>query len=576
MSLTGNLEDLPLLDILQIVSFSQKTGYLIIRRDEGEGAVVFRDGLVSAAFTWDTVPPDQRTLSMDPDRRETAIRSRIEAALARLARLREGQFNFNLTDVTPQTVAERDITAETLDPGLNAQELLIDLARGIDEDRRDSSAALEASFDHGVLSAEAAGEAEDTHPPGLGGLASELVTEAVGEAEEIADEAGEEVTLADLVEEAPAVAAVPAPAAATPEPEPAAATAAEPSRGSEPISTLLLVEDEDDIRDALVRRLTEGGYQVVEAATPDEAIKSAKKLGKGGVRFILIADLGMPTSGGASFQGGFEVIKRLWKMKQRPVVALMTESVSAAIRARAKQMGVRALLFKPGLSRLDADQFESDLTAFGDQLATRVLPRLQDLAAGIEAPKQSARGEPAPLASRSTPEELSVLQRRLQQLRRPSDATQISALVMRVAREFFERGILFLIKEEEVRGLGGFGPAGRGENLNLLVRQVSIPLAEPSIFRESAARGKPFRGALPEGRWNQHLMGKIGRFRSSEVALLPLVAYREPIALLFGDNPDTGRPLERLETLEIFITQAAIALENAFLQRKLAAIGEES
>jgi GAF domain-containing protein len=71
-------------------------------------------------------------------------------------------------------------------------------------------------------------------------------------------------------------------------------------------------------------------------------------------------------------------------------------------------------------------------------------------------------------------------------------------------------------------------------------------------------------------------MGKIGRFRSSEVALLPLVAYREPIALLFGDNPDTGRPLERLETLEIFITQAAIALENAFLQRKLAAIGEES
>src|SRR5436189_217201 len=39
MSLTGNLEDLPLLDILQIVSFSKKTGYLSIRTAAGEGAV---------------------------------------------------------------------------------------------------------------------------------------------------------------------------------------------------------------------------------------------------------------------------------------------------------------------------------------------------------------------------------------------------------------------------------------------------------------------------------------------------------------------------------------------------------
>jgi len=568
LSLTGNLEDLPLLDILQIVSFSQKTGYLIIKRDEGHGAIVFRDGLVSAAFTWETVPPDPRTLSMDPDRREAAIRSRIEAALARLARLREGQFNFNLTDVTPQHVAERDITAETLDPGLNAQELLIDLARGIDEDRRDSSAALEASFTDEALDEETLETAEavlgeDTDPPHPVGLAAEP-EEPLEAAEEESEEEIEDLGLAGLVD------AEPPPSVEATEPEPA-----EPAP-SEPITTLLLVEDEDDIRVALAERLSEAGYAVVEAGTPDEAVKLAKKLGKKKERFILIADLGMPTSGGASFHGGFEVIKRLWKMNQRPLVALMTESVSAAIKARAKQMGVRAMLFKPGLSRLDPEQFGTDLKAFGDQLATRVVPRLQDLAAGVEAPKKPGSAAPAPLQSRSTPEELSVLQRRLQELRRPSDATQISALVMRVAREFFERGILFLIKEEEVRGLGGFGSAGRGENLNLLVRQITIPLAEPSIFREAAGNGRAFRGELPEGRWNQHLMGKIGRFKSSEVALLPLVAYREPIALLFGDNPETGRPLERLETLEIFITQAAIALENAFLQRKLAVIGDQT
>jgi hypothetical protein len=64
-------------------------------------------------------------------------------------------------------------------------------------------------------------------------------------------------------------------------------------------------------------------------------------------------------------------------------------------------------------------------------------------------------------------------------------------------------------------------------------------------------------------------MGRIGRFQSSEIALLPLQAHRETIALLFGDNPETGRGVAGLDALEVFVHQAGIALENVFLQRKL-------
>jgi hypothetical protein len=60
LSLNGNLEDLPLLDILQIVSFSKKTGYLSIRTEGGEGAIVFQDGYVVAAFSAETPPFDPR------------------------------------------------------------------------------------------------------------------------------------------------------------------------------------------------------------------------------------------------------------------------------------------------------------------------------------------------------------------------------------------------------------------------------------------------------------------------------------------------------------------------------------
>ena len=60
MSLTGNLEDLPLLDIIQIVSFSKKTGYLSIKMDGGDGGIVFSGGLVVAAFTAKSPPADDR------------------------------------------------------------------------------------------------------------------------------------------------------------------------------------------------------------------------------------------------------------------------------------------------------------------------------------------------------------------------------------------------------------------------------------------------------------------------------------------------------------------------------------
>ena len=49
MSLVGNLEDLPLADILQIVSLSKRTGILTIETQEGKNVIVFKDGLIISA-----------------------------------------------------------------------------------------------------------------------------------------------------------------------------------------------------------------------------------------------------------------------------------------------------------------------------------------------------------------------------------------------------------------------------------------------------------------------------------------------------------------------------------------------
>jgi CheY-like chemotaxis protein len=626
LSLTGNLEDLPLLDILQIVSFSKKTGFLTIAASEGEGAIVFSEGLVVSSFTWESLPVDPRAATLPPERRATLIKQRIAMALERLIRLREGEFNFSLTEDIPRTIGDRDISLEVLAQGINPQEMLLDLARGLDEDRRDSSAALEASFaepspddlleepfaepvDDVVSSLLERAADERVDAPGFSApsvtqafepVHSELEPGAEPGAErdagpepspvapdslELEPEAG-----AEDQDEEPAEPQLPPEPESEPEPEPAPALGRGPQSPSPsgrvaaatpvappeaPPRTVLLVDDEDDVRGIIAGLFSMVGYDVVEAEDPDSAVRAAGKLGKAGTRFLLLTDVGMPASGGASFQGGFEVVKRLWKMNLHPPVLMMTESLSPALQARARQMGVSNFVFKPGLSKLDRKQFEADLRAFATRLVQDVLP---SIGRRPEAPRRprGSRGPGAPVrppapapSAEDLTRELTLLQERLAELRRQGDPTQISLMVMRVAREFFERGVLLLAKNEELRGLGGFGLAPKEQKIGLVIRDVTIPLKEPSVFREVVDSQHTFVGELPDSKWTKALMARIGKFKSGTVVLVPLLTNRETIALLYGDNPETGRMPGRLETLELFINQAGIALENAFLQRKL-------
>jgi CheY-like chemotaxis protein len=568
MSLTGNLEDLPLLDILQIVSFSKKTGHLTIRAPAGQGAIVFRDGLVVSAFTWDSTPLDPRVRTLPADKRDQFLRTRIELALEQLIRLREGQFSFSLSDDPPMRVESRDVREETLGTGINPQELLLDLARGMDEDRRNSTALLEASF------AEAPSEpAPLAVPPDA--FEEEFELEPAEEDEADAPFTVPVPKVAIPWQPAPPSPPPSAPPAAPP-PLPTAPPAPSPASAEPP--ALLLVDDEEDVRRVLAEHLTQGGYQVVEADSPDAAVKKASRLGKAGIPFILMTDLGMPTSGGSSFQGGFEVVKRLIKMNLRPPVLMMTESLSGAVQARARQLGVESFVFKPGLSKLDPEQFEADLRVFANKVRADILPRMAEAKAS-PAPAPVGKSSPpaTPIAEAHAPDtqlspEFLELQARLRELRQRGEAGDIAGLVMKVAREFFERAVLFLVKDDEARGLAGFGAAPRDESLNLLARRIVISLQEASTFGEVAASRKPFRGVAPEDKAVQHLLGKVGRFKSGPIALLPLLTHRETIAVLFGDNPESGAPLPRLEPLEVFINQAGIALENAFLQKKVLAL----
>ena len=281
---------------------------------------------------------------------------------------------------------------------------------------------------------------------------------------------------------------------------------------------VLLVEDEADLRAILAQVFIEGGWQVVEAGSPGAAMRAARSLNDLGLPFVLAVDRGMPTSDNASFDGGLEVVRRLKRAGYEPPVLLMTDRLTRPVQEKARKLGVAKFVFKPSLSRLDPDQFVADFQAFAVHVRDLILP---PLAAAAVVPTPADYAPPVALPnSEEAWREAAELQRRLEDLRRPQDASQVSTLVMNMARDFFERAVLFIVKDDELRGLGGFGPAAH-DDIILVIREARIPLSEPSVFQSVVGSGQAHVGPLPVGRFEALLVETLGQYSSKDVACCP-------------------------------------------------------
>ena len=536
MSLSGSVEDLPLLEILQVVSFCQKTGHLTVRAPEGEAGVVFDSGRVVAGYAWD-VPP---LPLLDPPQgvaRESVVRARIASILERLVRLRDGDFAFNLTQEVPVTLAGRNLTEEMLPYGINPEEMVLDLAKKLDEDRRDAAAALEASFVTPPAPDPAPTEAA---PP------FEL-DEAPSPAEADAD-----LALEQLLEEPP------------PEEPPLEELLEEPAQPAAVASgpTVLLVDDEPEVLRVVVERLAAAGFVVSQASDLSEARAQMAKLASRKQPFFLVADVGLPSEAGSSFRGGLDVARYASGLKPPPPVLLMSETIDEKLLARARRAGASLLAFKPGLSKLDPLQYEADLRAFGDKLTRDLLPRLEG-----RRDTRLTRDRTAPPSDAGSAAREALVRAAIADLGGQPDPDMVAFLLLRTARAFFPRVVLLLVRDERLKGLAGFGPVANGSSLDLVARQLTVPLTPPSPFSEAVAFGKVWSGALPADGPLGALVAQLGALGAAEGAVLPVRSQHETLTIVYGDAPGGGR-IPDLAPLVRFIEAAGRALDSTLLARR--------
>lgn len=160
----------------------------------------------------------------------------------------------------------------------------------------------------------------------------------------------------------------------------------------------------------------------------------------------------------------------------------------------------------------------------------------------------------------------------LAELRSHSFEAEVSLLIMRYASEVATRGVLFVVRDLEICGLGQFGVSSgdKGKTPDEKVREIRIPIGAKSVFDEVVRTGQPFIGKLPENHWHAEMFRRIGGNGMPLSAFaLPLVCNDRPVFIFYGDNYPGLSELTGIDELAALVNQASVVLEKIVLERML-------
>ena len=534
--LKGRLEDLPLLDILQIVAFSKKTGDLSVEGPLGRGGIVFKDGLVLCAYSWSTLSYLRQLAAGDHSGDRLALlRKHVEVTFRELTTMREGSFLFRLTDDLTAELGGVNVTTFLEHGGFDPQHLLLNTAKELDDERENTAMFLGTA-----------------RPPAEARPTSHTTPEPVPVPPEIARSS----------QQAQAETAQPVPNAPPSIAQSTDALQSDPPTEFPSEMIVVLVDDESEVIEVVGKELRERRLRVEIASNPDDGEALVRKFLTSGERVVLASDLRMPSANGQSFYGGFELVRRLRSSRLEVPILLMTDRLPENARERAKELGIHKVAFKPTISKLDHAEYRADLKAF----SVLLMRHLTDL---MIRPSGPANEESTGVEGGQDLLLLDFLTSMAAQLVNPERSLDVSRMVLQVASKYFERGILFMVQKGVATGMAGFGLA-RGEGSNHeMAKRIVMDLEKVECFAQVVQSRKLLRIGPDVDGLQDSLFSVLDQGRAQEIALLPMLNNREVLTILYGDNSVSGKPLGKLRGVELFLAQAGMALENIFLHRKL-------
>ena len=153
----------------------------------------------------------------------------------------------------------------------------------------------------------------------------------------------------------------------------------------------------------------------------------------------------------------------------------------------------------------------------------------------------------------------------LREITTPSDAALV--LLITVA-DMFERAVTFIVRPAELLGERAIGVSSDKSEGPTHADRLKIPLAKPSVFRDVLEKGQAFYGESKDITL-QTLFQEIGAPLNPAVVVLPVISDRKVVAVVYGDFGKKKASPVQLDILEILAQQVGISLEYALFRRQM-------
>lgn len=324
---------------------------------------------------------------------------------------------------------------------------------------------------------------------------------------------------------------------------------------------VVLYERSPLLRVAAKRAFTKRGMKIAQYGSIEDTKRAAAELLKNNEYFITFLELS-----GTSDDSDGDAPQLLSSIKRKnhllPVV-LIDREADLRRRTRLLKLGADHYLTKPSEAHLQPALADEQLALFADELvnfAERSFEQFTQILDGTDDRNIYALAEQE-RASRTE----DVLRILINELSNPNELDQLAETILRLASEYFDRALLLVGKDRFFSGVGGVNAVTEDGGMMERARGLRISYADPSVLADVAASAESHRGKIRRTDANMQLIQAVGSKLPTEVAVLPITNRGQVIGLLYGDNAERLEPFGDLGGLEMFLSQAGFALENAVI-----------
>ena len=168
------------------------------------------------------------------------------------------------------------------------------------------------------------------------------------------------------------------------------------------------------------------------------------------------------------------------------------------------------------------------------------------------------------------------LRRVVADLRSGLMSATVALNLMQVISESVERAVMFVVRGKRLMALGAFGKGPDGASLAQATHRLEIPLDSRNALSEAISDGRACSLDFEEGDFPREFIERVGRPRTGQVVLFPVLGSRNVNAVVYTDNGALSREIEEIEILELAAAQVGVAFENEALRRRMDRLSERS